>query len=261
MSSFLGPIHHWLYEKIKLQEELTRDIAKVAAQNNWLPRGEHFADSFTRLLPPLEEAIDESNIHGWLQDRIYDAEKRYGQLIAEILKGDKGSSMGSKDSDNESPKAGASSAEASSTEASSAGASSAGASSAGASSTEGFYSERMAELEKVARAFGERHAMAPYTTPEEAYRTVENYFVSGMPCDRVNQVVEKTEDVLSWKETVDIHQGYREGFGGGTETYYLLKGEVISGMLNGTRLEFRSEPWGQSSQQSEAFYHFSYSSE
>lgn len=210
MSRFLGPIHHWLYEKIKLQEELTRDIAKFAAQNNWLPRGEHFADSITRMLPPLEEAIDEANIHGWLQDRIYDAEKRYGQLISEILEGD---------------------------------------------------STRLEELKKVARAFGERHAMAPDTTPEEAYRIVENCFVSGMPCDRVNQVVEKSDDVLSWKETVDIHQGYCEGFGGGTETYYQLKAAVISGMLTGTRLEFRSEPWGQSSQQSEAFYHFSYSSE
>ncbi|MCI5698736.1 MAG: hypothetical protein PUG43_04885 [Clostridiales bacterium] len=226
MSRFLGPIHHWLYEKIKFQEELTQDIAKLALQNNWLPGGEQFANSLTRTLSPLEEVIDESNIHGWLQDRIFDAEKRYGYLIAEILKCAEDQIRHNKVSD-----------------------------------TGSFDTERMEELKREARAFGARHAMKPETTPEEAYRTVENCFVSGMPCDRVNQVVEKTEDVLSWKETVDIHHGYHEGFGGGTETYYMLKAEIISGMLTGTGLEFRSEPWGQSSQQSEAFYHFSYSSE
>lgn len=35
MSSFLGPIHFWLYEKIKIQEELTIYFYNAAIKNGW----------------------------------------------------------------------------------------------------------------------------------------------------------------------------------------------------------------------------------
>ena len=52
MSLFLGPVHFWLYDKIKNQEALTSLIA------------EHFGKGaeYTKQLLPLEEVIDEGNI-------------------------------------------------------------------------------------------------------------------------------------------------------------------------------------------------------
>ena len=75
MSLFLGPVHFWLYDKIKNQEALTSLIA------------EHFGKGaeYTKQLPPLEEVIDEGNIHGWLQSQITDAETRYASLVSVIL--------------------------------------------------------------------------------------------------------------------------------------------------------------------------------
>ena len=35
MSAFLGPIHHWLYGKIQLQEALIRKIAEEAEKKGW----------------------------------------------------------------------------------------------------------------------------------------------------------------------------------------------------------------------------------
>ena len=69
MSLFLGPVHFWLYDKIKNQEALTSSIA------------EHFdkGAEYTKQLLPLEEGIDEGNIHGWLQSQITDAETRYAK--------------------------------------------------------------------------------------------------------------------------------------------------------------------------------------
>ena len=82
MSAFLGPIHYWLYNKILLQEELTRDIAELALQNNWISENNYsYADG-----RPLEEIIDTQNIHGWLQERIHSAESRYAELVTLLLK-------------------------------------------------------------------------------------------------------------------------------------------------------------------------------
>lgn len=83
MSMFLGPIHYWLYNKINNQEKLTAAIAAEASKNSWISN----ASEYTKELPALESVIDESNIHGWLQSQITDAEMRYASLIA--LLGDK----------------------------------------------------------------------------------------------------------------------------------------------------------------------------
>ena len=77
MSAFLGPIHFWLYNKIGKQEELTKAIASMAAGNGWISD----RTAYIRDLPALEDVIDESNIHGWLQDQIHDAKTRYADLI------------------------------------------------------------------------------------------------------------------------------------------------------------------------------------
>lgn len=92
MSRYLGPIHYWMYNKIQLQDELTGDIADMAERLGWKEMSENNLrekcvreDSHT-----LDEVIDESNIHGWLQDRIHDAEGRYAVLVTELLKKDPG---------------------------------------------------------------------------------------------------------------------------------------------------------------------------
>ena len=48
---------------------------------------EHFdkGAEYTKQLLPLEEVIDEGNIHGWLQSQITDAETRYASLVSVIM--------------------------------------------------------------------------------------------------------------------------------------------------------------------------------
>ncbi len=77
MSMFLGPIHYWLYNKIGHQEELTRRLADLAVKEGWISD----AAEYVRDLPALETVIDEEIIHGWLQARISDAERRYAALV------------------------------------------------------------------------------------------------------------------------------------------------------------------------------------
>lgn len=173
MSRFLGPIHHWLYKKIGAQEKLTAAMAEHAKKRGWIPD----RSVYIRELPALESAIDESNIHGWLQERISDAEKRYAGLIAEC------------------PSA-------------------------------------MDEFKKLAFDFGKQNAADSKADAEGIYRHFEDFFINGMPCDRVNSVTERREDAVSWEMSQDVHAQYWSG--GDAADYYSLRKAVMDGMLEGT---------------------------
>ena len=90
MSAFLGPIHYWLYNKIQLQEELIRKMAEYGEKAGWPVFSEKHLEKETvnKELRPLNELIDVMNIHGWLQERVQDAEARYAFLVTSILKED-----------------------------------------------------------------------------------------------------------------------------------------------------------------------------
>lgn len=89
MSLFLGKIHYWLYNKILWAENAEKEIIQWAKSQR-LPAGQ-WAQKNVELYgepagdKPLEESIDTSNIHGWLQQRIESAESRQAELITVIL--------------------------------------------------------------------------------------------------------------------------------------------------------------------------------
>ena len=79
MSAFLGPIHTWLYNKIKLQDELVNALIDAAVNEN--VAGDEIKAMLTRRYGELEkgdleEICDPNNIHGWLQDRVSLVENR-----------------------------------------------------------------------------------------------------------------------------------------------------------------------------------------
>lgn len=88
MSAFLAPIHFWLYHKVELQEELIQKIAGAAEEKAGSAGGGNYQRYVRKDLRPLDEMIDTMNIHGWLNERIQDAETRYAALVTEILKAD-----------------------------------------------------------------------------------------------------------------------------------------------------------------------------
>lgn len=90
MSAFLGPIHYWLYHKIQLQEELIGSVLGTAGQEGWdtLSVEKLNAACGAADLRPLEEVIDQGNIHGWLHQRIGVSEIRLAYLVTKLLKAD-----------------------------------------------------------------------------------------------------------------------------------------------------------------------------
>lgn len=89
MSAFLGKIHYWLYNKIQLHEDLINDVVNLAKKNGY--DSENLLNkSYSMYGYPavgsLENEIDHSNIHGWLQKRIISVESRLAYIITELLK-------------------------------------------------------------------------------------------------------------------------------------------------------------------------------
>jgi len=88
----LGEIHEWLYKKIVLQEKIEEEIVQWG-NNRGLPANE-WMEEFTHKYgkpteaKPLKKAIDKSNIHGWLEERVNGTEFRLAALITTILKED-----------------------------------------------------------------------------------------------------------------------------------------------------------------------------
>jgi hypothetical protein len=85
MSAYLGPIHHWLFKKIQIFELIEKDIISSLKsefpniQNNITQITDIYGEPTPDL--PLDQIIDEGNIHGWLQGQITKAELRQAALI------------------------------------------------------------------------------------------------------------------------------------------------------------------------------------
>ncbi len=92
MSAFLGPIHYWLYNKVMLQEQLIQEILKASSEKQWNPALEETVDTAYGKADnrSLESIIDQTNIHGWLQEKITQSELRLAFLVTKILEEDQG---------------------------------------------------------------------------------------------------------------------------------------------------------------------------
>ncbi len=177
MSRFLGPIHHWLYNKINLLEDIEQgiltNIVDVSEQESL--RNE-LVEAFGPYLnhAPLETLIDQDNIHGWLQNKIKIAEQRQSKMIHHLVAKD-GEAVYEKISD-------------------------------------------------VYASFGTKNGGAisgeQSSSPELIFKSLDNFLLEGMPCDRVNAVTENTPDKLEWQKDRCVHAPFWNEGGTDVTRYY-----------------------------------------
>ena len=89
MSLFLGPIHTWLYDKVKLQDSLTRSVADMALRKGYAVEEIKALDTGLATLEEgdLEDIVNGS-IHEWLLERVGLVELRLAYVLSAILKED-----------------------------------------------------------------------------------------------------------------------------------------------------------------------------
>ena len=93
-------------------------------------------------------------------------------------------------------------------------------------------------LKQKARQIGQRAPLADVKSPQEAYQKLNDVLLDGMPCDRVNEVLEQDDSHILWRQRTDLHKSYWEQAGGDAKNYFVLRDEWISGMLEGSGLVF-----------------------
>lgn len=182
MSATLGPIHTWLYNKILFQDELTKALIRNMPWENKV-------DSYCEPLQKgsLEQLIDESNIHGWLQSQIVIVEKRLAYAVTGMLK--------------ENP-------------------------------------ESLPQILLRAREFGKEHLLRDVLNAKGVYDQLEDLLLNGMPCDRVNEVVDSSDDYIRWIQTIQIHETYWQEVEGQVSHYDEIRSNLIQGMISETTFTF-----------------------
>lgn len=183
MSAFLGPIHYWLYNKITLQNNMVEAVIQFAESKNLSYDLRSMLDNQygTIDLRPLEEQIDTSNIHGWLQECVSTVEYRLAYAVTALLK-------------------------------------------------EG--SKNLEELKEIFRNLGEKESsLNKDATVSEAYKSLNDTLLDGMPCDHANLLVSQEDHEIIWKRNLCVHENYWSEVGGDINMYYILREEYIKGLL------------------------------
>lgn len=83
MSKFLAPIHYWLYGKIQILEDVEESIIAALAHDQITAYAGRLQTEIAPFIhdTPLESVIDQGNIHGWLNNKIAQAETRQALLL------------------------------------------------------------------------------------------------------------------------------------------------------------------------------------
>lgn len=199
MSAFLGPIHHWLFNKIRLHEELEGKLvelykAKYGSDINEIVKTaeDRYGEPLGR--KPLEDQIDLTNIHQWLNNTIERTETRLAYILGEIFRKHNEQAL-----------------EAALEE----------------------YKKQGAECGTDAREKGISN------TPSQIYKALNDYMLEGMPCDRVNFITSNSDEKLEWKTTECLHRNYWREAGADINTLYTLRFAWIEAFVSSSNPEFQ----------------------
>ena len=194
MSAFLGKIHYWLYNKIKLHEELLENITDMAQRKGYNSEA-LLSESYSKFGFPvkglLENEIDHNNIHGWLQQKIISAESRFAYVVTELL------------------------------------------------------NNNVVKKEEIADIFYKNGAEIMNRldikegSPQDLFKLISDYMLEGMPCDRVNEIIESDDKMITWKTITDIHKEYWDCVSGDVSNFNYFKDFWIEGFLSAGSKEYK----------------------
>ncbi len=198
MSAFLGPIHHWLFKKISIHEELEKRLIDIY-KNQYGAEIDEIVNNSVNYYgeplgkKPLEEQIDLTNIHQWLNTTIGKTETRLAYILAEVFRRHESKAFDMALEE---------------------------------------YTKQGKECGKSARN------NAVINTPSDIYQAINDYMLEGMPCDRVNFIIENSVDKLVWKTTECLHRNYWKEAGADTDKLYKLRFSWLSAFISAANQDF-----------------------
>ena len=189
MSLFLGKIHYWLFNKVLWFEGLEAKIIELAKNEglNIYKLQDEINIKYGEKLPDkkLEDMIDTSNIHGWLQGKIHNAEGRMAAWTNIILSNNKDAILNMK----------------------------------------------KIYIEQGINAAKEAKTKLSNITAEDIFKSMNDYILDGMPCDRVNEVINSNSETVEWKRKVCVHKDIWKNEGISVDIFYNLRSEWINAFV------------------------------
>lgn len=189
MSLFLGKIHFWLFNKVLWFEGLEGEIIELAKNEglNIYKLQDEINIKYGEKLPDkkLEDMIDTSNIHGWLQGKIHNAEGRMAAWTNIILSNNKDAILNMK----------------------------------------------KIYIEQGINAAKEAKTKLSNITAEDIFKSMNDYILDGMPCDRVNEVINSNSETVEWKRKVCVHKDIWKNEGISVDIFYNLRSEWINAFV------------------------------
>ena len=201
MSLYLGKIHYWLFNKIVWFKDLELDFIKLADKKEIDLKNilEEITKNYGERVSnePLEEIIDTSNIHGWLQDKIIVSESRLSELISYL----KNNNVNDE------------------------------------------------EIKLVFKNAGRKAAILDLEnryleTAEDIFNGLNDYVLDGMPCDRVNEVLEASEESVLWKRRVCVHKEIWTKENLNADYFYEIRDEFIKEFVSKVNPSFEYKNLG-----------------
>lgn len=159
MSAFIGPVHYWLYGKIKVVSEREKYIfhkayemcgstAEELRETVWQTYGAPLPDT------DLGDLIDHNNIHGWLHRQIQIAESREAAFIKELLDLCVAQSM---------------------------------------------LEQSFVEHGKITGELAKASGKQAVSNAPGIYQVLGDYYLNGMPCDQGDMIVSTAEEKVVWE--------------------------------------------------------------
>jgi hypothetical protein len=198
MSAFLGPIHHWLFNKIRLHEELEEMLIETFKQKYGseineivIISEERYGEPLGR--KPLEDQIDLANIHQWLNTTIGRTETRLAYVLGHVFR---------------------------------------------KHGEEAFQIALAEYRKQGKLCGSDAREKGMVNNAPEIYKAINDYMLEGMPCDRVNFITENSAEKLQWKTTECLHRGYWKEADADIDTLYKLRFAWIESFVSSSNPEF-----------------------
>ncbi len=68
--------------------------------------------------------------------------------------------------------------------------------------------------------------------PQDIFNMIYDNLLAGMPCDRVNEVIENDDNRIAWKKSMDIHKQYWDLNNGDVEIFHKAIDSWIKGFIS-----------------------------
>ena len=200
MSAFIGPIHYWLYGKIRLvskrEKAIYNKVSEVCGstveelrEQVWQMYGEPLPDV------DLSELISHDNIHGWLQRQINVVESREAAFIKELLDTCGGAVQ---------------------------------------EIIEQTFYEQGEEAGKNAKQ-QEKYDLA---TAPRIYKAVNDYYLNGMPCDQADMVVASEAERVVWENAAWLQEQNWKRVGADAKVMTAFYRNWLAGFVSGANGQY-----------------------